>query len=189
MRIFNTIILSLLVSVTANAQIQTKFWGLEIGKEYPSLEYVENIIKDKCKETLIYEGYVGAFNGSFAGYTWDAILLEFSKGETKTFQSIKYAFQSSDRDKARKRLIELEEKLTLKYGQPISVSQHEPNKMKYFLVWGEEDHQNVCVLQSKKTEDTFISEWLVVLQYFDKYKFVNELLQSLNQKQQEFNEL
>ena len=76
------ILFAICFGLKSNAQIQTKFWGLELSSfYYESLETLEGRISDRCKYTQVRDNSIVAMDGKLGGYDWNFVTFRFYKGE------------------------------------------------------------------------------------------------------------
>lgn len=167
-----TITFALLISVLANAQIQTKFWGLELSKRYSSLMVAKNIIANKCQYAEIKGNEISASKGSFGGYDWNFIDFDFYN---QSFYLVHFSSYHTTRELAKYKFDSLLRALSNKYGDPYNSSDDYEDITR---LWITPESQISCTLSINKSEskggDVY---WYVDLSYYDKYLLVQSKLQ------------
>ncbi len=129
----------------ANAQIQTKFWGLELSKHYSSLNQVREIISDRCDYAIIDGDSIIARVGSFGGYDWSHIMFGFyNEYNTKALYSVIFLNTYSTRASAKDRYDSLFNALSNKYGTPEDIGSTYDD---FRYRWSDEDSNNSCLLR------------------------------------------
>ena len=175
MRRVLTCLLAICIGYMANAQIQTKFWGLELSKRYTSLAAVKNIISDRCASSRIVGNTIEAKNGTLGGYDWDTVGFYFhDDGKHQALYSAGFASGHEHLQGAKDRYQKLLDTLTSKYGERISLNEGIESKG-----WIDDDMRYLCTLSMHKSIGEEGTIWMVVLVYNDQ-DFVSYL-----QKQQE----
>ena len=150
--------------VTANAQIQTKFWGLEFSKEYSSLEDAKNIISDRCECATLERDGIYAKNGSFGGYDWEYIRFDFCrKANARILTNVAFANWYKTKDAANVRYDLLYGALCSKYDTWDFMNADEG-----YVAWFEYNTEGKltydCMLSMSETET---GAWIVSLSYTD----------------------
>lgn len=94
-------LLATCLCVIANAQIQTKFWGLELSEHYTSLTSAKNIISDRCAYASVEDDSIYALVGKFGGHTWNLVTFGFYQGVySKALCSVSFIKECDDKDSA-----------------------------------------------------------------------------------------
>jgi hypothetical protein len=152
------------IFITANAQIQKQFWGLEFSKEYSSLEDAKNIISDRCECATLERDGIYAKNGSFGGYDWEYIQFQFyRKADARILTNVAFANWYSTKDAANEREDSLYSALCNKYGTWDYINADEG-----YIVWNEYNTGGepiyYCMLSMSQTES---EAWVVSIVYTD----------------------
>ena len=141
-------LLGVYLSVIANAQIQTKFWGLELSEYYPSLESAIGIISDRCEYTDIEDNTIVAMDGKFGGYEWKFVYFAFyNEAHYKVLYNVRFSDNHKNRDTAMSEFESLAKSLKNKYGEPPIC---ENSNDKIVNMWIDEDGTYSCMLQVEK---------------------------------------
>lgn len=157
-----TILCSICLCVMANAQIQTKFWGLELSKSYISLYAVKNMISDKCERIEIKDNSISGRNGKFGGYNWGFVDFGFYKEASSHFTlSQVYFTDYSDYKTAKERYDYLLSALSNKYGESNTKISSEQT-VNY---WSMPSKPHCCFLFLKKQNDISEDCWSTTLVY------------------------
>lgn len=157
-----TMLLTTCIYVVASAQIQTKFWGLEMGATYASLELAKETIKSKCHSCEIKENGIKSKGGQFAGYNWDFVDFSFYNN---TLFFVHFSSYYKTQDLANEKFYSLYYSLITKYGQPFSENHN--NKTSLSDVWCDDTSMR-CFLHLLKAESMAGHEnWYVNLTYYN----------------------
>jgi hypothetical protein len=107
----------------SNAQIQTKFFGLELSKTYSSLGVAKSILSQRCEHIDIDKDEISAYNIQFGGHQWEGVRFEFFKTPTG-YILYRVFFCNPDTEPAIAKVthISLLNSLNKKYGKPIDKS-------------------------------------------------------------------
>lgn len=154
-------LLAICIGYMANAQIQTKFWGLELSKRYTSLTAANSIISDRCSfSTIIDNNIIEANNGTLGGYDWGTICFYFCKdGIYQALYSAGFASRHEYLYEARDKYQKVLNSLTSKYGDGIRINDLGIESKG----WIDESRKYLCTLTIVK-QDT---AWYVTLVYND----------------------
>lgn len=150
-----------------NAQIQTKFWGLELSKWYPSLSNAKSIISDRCEYvSLEVNNKLLAMDGSFGGYSWEFATFSFYKGEDwSVLYDVYFSNPYTQYDTAKSRYDSLLESLSDKYGNSY-VTKDEFDDV--INIWSEDLSDIRCMLRLHRAESKGGENyWYVDLNYYD----------------------
>lgn len=154
------IVLALLISVIANAQIQTKFWGLELAKCYGSLDEAREIISQRCKHSMIQDNQIVALDGNLGGYNWNYATFSFLDN---TLYSVSFVSYYKTFEDAVDKTAHLEVDLTRKYGKSYKAE----GTLTYY--WADEDFTNKCYLDlSEGMSNGGEKLWYITLNYWNK---------------------
>lgn len=74
------------IFITSNAQMQTRFWGLQFGYTWSSLESAKGRIAGHCAHSFVDNNTVTAYQGTFGGYDWDIIDFHFFQDSPKAYK-------------------------------------------------------------------------------------------------------
>lgn len=161
-----TILFSVCLCVIANAQIQTKFWGLEFSNNYASLETAKNIISAKCDYAEIVGAEIVALDCNFGGYMWEGAAFSFYRGINGYFlRQVSFFSQPSSYNSAKTKYNALFDSLRAKYGEPKSASNETDAT---FGLWADTELRFSCMLSlSNSQRKDGISYWGVSLLYTD----------------------
>lgn len=176
------ILLAICFGLNSNAQIQTKFWGLELSSfYYESLETLKNRITDKCQYAMVGDNEISAMNGKFGGYYWDYISFKFYKGEfSRGLHQVYFASNHADYSSARGKYNNLLETLVNKYGAP---EQPQNSSKRNAANWFSTDRKYACSLSLVGSDNQGEEKpWTVYIMYAD----VNLLKLELNKEKEEF---
>lgn len=170
-----TFLLAICIGYMANAQIQTKFWGLELSKRYTSLTAAKGIISDRCASAKIVGNAIEARDGTLGGYDWDTVGFYFyDDGTHQALYSVGFASDHEHLQSAKDKYQKLLDTLTSKYGEGIPLNEGIESKG-----WIDDDMRYLCTLSMHKSIGEEGTAWFVVLVYND------QDLVSDRQKQQE----
>lgn len=112
-----TCLLAICIGYMANAQVQTKFWGLEISQQYASLSQAKRIISERCEYSAIEDNCILGQKGTFGGYEWDFANFYFhQEGLEHTLYLVVFQSYHKSREAAREKYQSLSNALTQKYG-------------------------------------------------------------------------
>ena len=140
------IIIAIILGNNASAQapIQTKFWGVEFSKHYDSIYDARKIINDQCELSFVISDMITVVGGKFGGRIWPLAKFEFGNingkyllcnvSFIKNFNNLPDAEQEQD---------ELTEALKSKYGG------YKTTELGTYLrprVWATHDKRNACIL-------------------------------------------
>ena len=158
------IIVFALLSVNATAQIQTKFWGLELSSFYQeSLETLKIRIADKCQYAMVVDGGINAIDGRFGGYYWDFVRFSFCGGKYgKEFYQVYFVSSTDAYASAIDKYDGLLNTLTEKYGKPIKSDNNQTS-----VTWFNESRRYVCSLSLNGPSTKGEKPWSVYLTYAD----------------------
>lgn len=164
-RFFFTLCIACLC-LNLNAQIQTKFWGLELSKTYTSLGSAKTIISDKCDFSEIDKTDIVAYEGSFGGYTWDSAYFCFHADRYGySLYEVIFSSHYKSSETARSRYNSLLKSLNNKYGEHYSSTNTYQDTS---VFWKE--NRYACFLSIRESEsrggELF---WYVTLTYLDSY--------------------
>lgn len=165
-------LLMLCLCVCGKAQVQTKFWGLELAQWYESLESARQKIDERC--TLSYRGddTITAIRGSFGGYDWDTITFCFYEHNKYGLYGVNFASNHQARHTANEKFNILLNALSEKYGTPRKTSDEYEDTSRLWT-----DDINSCMLTLMRTTSKGGEYyWYVNLTY------VNDVLNSLSLK-------
>lgn len=169
MKRLTILLFALCLCTSISAQIQTKFWGLELGnKYYNSVKEAQAIISTHCEFNEIEGDAITAFNGSFGGYEWRFVDFSFIKGTIYySLFDVTFSHNFSNYESAKKRYDSLCETLNKKYGI-IYNTRKENNELSD--TWSDNNTSNRCLLrlhkEVSKGGETF---WYVDLSYWNGY--------------------
>jgi hypothetical protein len=145
-----------IICMVCNAEIQTKFWELELNKTYTSLEEAKKIINDRCQIAFTSKilNKINAVNGVFGGYEWKVADFYFNKtNRGYTFYMVSFFNEHISVDSANQEYEMIGKALTAKYGKPQgSLGNREQSKCWIkgstgcYLVCIEEQGKHVIVL-------------------------------------------
>lgn len=161
-----TLLIAFCIGFTANAQIQTKLWGLELAEHYLSLNEAKNIISSRCAFSQIEEDNITATDGTFGGYDWKFANFSFLRSgfSYPVLYNVDFSINYYNYESAKSRYDALLTALRGKYGTPFS------NGDVYSDIsnlWSD-DTSTRCMLRLVKAEskggDIF---WYVILSYYD----------------------
>lgn len=151
----------------SNAQIQTKFWGLELSSfYYESLETLEGRISDRCKYTQVRDNSITAMDGKFGGYDWDFATFRFYKGEfSRGLYAVSFSKHYETRINAKPIYAQLLVSLANKYGVFVELKNEYAETS---VAWGTKEGKYRCLLsliegESKGGEML----WYINLDYWD----------------------
>ena len=142
-------VLCILFSAGMQAQIQTKFLGLELSKGYPTIERARDIIADRCERTEINGNLLFAYGVHFAGSKWESATISFYKiNNTNVIDAVSFVKSDMRRKELKSLFNDYLEALTNKYG---------PSK-KYasFYTWNSKDGKYSCGLLLTKCSITIM---------------------------------
>lgn len=153
MKRFIVTLFTLCLCLVLSAQIQTKFWGLELSKRYPSLKHAKEIISNKCEHALIESAEIRTQGGRFGGYYWAFGTFVFHDCclARVNFGSVHPETEAAEKYSA------LYETLKKKYGSS-KVSSSDDGSIHNLWV-GDED-PNRCALSLIKGEDA--NHWVLL---------------------------
>ena len=117
------ILIAICFGLNSQAQIQTKFWGLEMSAHYPSLEYAKKIIANRCESLEVNNklNQIIAERGVFGGQEWDYAGFYFHKScDGQTLHMVSFFNKYKSVTPAQREYEFLEEALTKKYGKPLT---------------------------------------------------------------------
>lgn len=171
-------LLSVCLSVSASAQIQTKIWGLELSKFYSSLEDAKNQISSRCDYAEVDGESISATRGSFGGYDWNFIDFSFYRGSySRALYNVHFSSYHQTRDSAKSKYDSLADALTNKYGETLNTS-NEYDSAHY--MWTEHDSPYSCSLRLLRNESKGGEMyWYVILSYCD-HDLLDLALESVN---------
>lgn len=167
-------------SITINAQIQTKFWGLELSKYYPSLSQATEIVSQKCKYARIEDDSIYAIGGSFGGYYWDSVRFHFCNGYySKALDNVIFFSDHSSQSSAREQYNSLFRALCKKYSAPEKLSDSYDDISHR---WRKEGSKYSCMIRLLKIESTYgNTSWCVCLSYLDHHLAESVIAQEENE--------
>lgn len=141
--------LALCFYVSANAQIQTKFWGLELSKPYTSIEGAQGIMDDRCEYSFIDNNSILAGKGTFGGYEWNHVSFQFHKKNLYWFlYKIAFSSHHTTITYAIDKYSFLLESLKVKYGEPTFHNMDEG----VVVIWNDANNSHGCSLSWTKSE-------------------------------------
>ena len=150
-----------LISFPVSGQMQTKFWELELGKSYTSINEAALLIKDRCSSYRINGDVLSAFQGRFGGYNWDFIDFTFTGGSERCMFVVEFVNYYETKEDAVDMATPLYQSLKSKYGMPEKVGTIEYR-------WSFQENAHVCILKvfesESKSGDVY---WYAVLTYSD----------------------
>ena len=130
--------------VNAMAQIQTKFWGLELTGSYESLERAKTTIANRCTYAEVKDNVISAMHGSFGGYDWNFIDFSFYKGMYyKTLYFVSFQSYHKTQASAQSKFDSLLNSLNDKYGKSLS----EIQKNKSVHMWFDAPYSCMLTLE------------------------------------------
>ena len=170
-------LLAICIGYIANAQIQTKFWGLELSKRYTSLTAAKSIISDRCAYSRIDGNNIEASDGTLGGYDWGTVVFNFS--QDNTLYSAGFASEHDYLYEAKNKCQQLLNSLTAKYGEPTFDRTDVTEGYVEYKTWLDESGKYYCILAipNPTIEDT---TWYVTLIYTDL-----ELFSQLREQQED----
>lgn len=165
MKKYLSILITLCLCVSVNAQIQTKFWGLELSNWYSSLEAAKEIIADKCDYAYIEDNCIKANQGNFGGYEWKFITFDFYKGAMNySLFDVNFSSNHQTYSSAKNKYDILLSSLTNKYGIPYT-NDEDPEDVSH--IWAD-DGEYRCMLEITRAESKGGEiYWYVTLDYYD----------------------
>ena len=175
------ILFAICFGLKSNAQIQTKFWGLELSSfYYESLETLEGRISDRCKYTQVRDNSIVAMDGKLGGYDWNFVTFRFYKGEfSRGLYAVSFSKNYDTRISAKPIYTLLLESLTNKYGTPIELKNE---YTKTSVAWGSKEGKYRCSLELMEGESRGGKMlWYINLDYWDD----NLLTLSIKQEEDE----
>lgn len=137
------------ISFSSSAQIQTKFWGLELSRRYLSLSQAKDIVSNKCKYVDIEENSIKAFDGFFGGYNWDFITFDFHKSTpvySWTLYTTSFSSYHKNSEDAKRKYQLLQNSLTTKYGSPSLLERDD----ELLSSWAGAESRIYCLLKYEK---------------------------------------
>ena len=150
------IFITTLICAIASAQIQRKFFGLEMNKVYTFPNNAASIIKERFLQVeVVDENTIAARSGKFGGYNWDWAKFEF---HISMLYDISFLFQTRTKEDVQTRFDSLVDDLTRKYGESLGDEK--------FRVWHEKGGSLICTLIISQSED---QDWNLMLRYVDTY--------------------
>lgn len=150
-----------LMSFAANAQMQTKFWELEIGKSYSSINEAASLIEDRCTSYRINSNALEVRQGRFGGYDWDFIDFTFAGRVEKKLYKVEFVNCYKTKGVAVDMATPLYQSLKNKYGMPEKTGTIEYR-------WSFQNDAHVCLLKVIESEGQGGGVyWYVVLTYCD----------------------
>lgn len=164
-RIF-TILLVIGIYNIADAQIQRRFWGLELHGYYGTIEIAKSEIAKRCASlSMRADNEILAYGGVFGGFDWDLTSFEFyvnKNNESYDFMQVTFLSVHKDYNLAELRYNALSRMLKNKYGTPVSESSNSDDASFYWI-----DLENyICGLRISKSFDYNTNqEWAVSLIY------------------------
>lgn len=167
MRMFIIALIAVSFCVNSNAQIQTKFWGLEMSKSYyVSLETLRDIISHECEYAKIEGNTVSTLDGTFGGREWDFSRFEFyNDGQSNRLYSVRFSSYHNSYGSAKGKYDSLLSSLSGKYGEARDYSKSENELSK---AWGLTDSPYGVSLDLTFSESAGGEwYWYVVLWYID----------------------
>lgn len=149
----------LCLCAVASAQIQNKFWGLELSEYYPSIEFAKEIVSSRCESAWIDEKGIMTKNGRFGGYVWDRNSFTFYN-----YRLAEVAFGSKhDKAKAEEKYLALLEILKKKYGTNLdSYEVHTSENGSLYNFWESDNDPNCCALALIK-QDNSKNYWVYLI--------------------------
>lgn len=145
----------------ANAQIQTKFWGLDLAKSYSSLKAVRDFISDDCEYAVIEGNNIRALNGDFGGYKWGLVNFQFHKRNKYALYGVEFSDNFNTKRAAEVLFDQLYLSLTEKYGDVDELSDEKDDTI---CLWA--DMKNCCFLRLINGESQGgVTYWYVILYY------------------------
>lgn len=162
------IIVLAFLCLNATAQIQTKFWGLELSSlYYESLETLKDKILDKCQYAIVDGDAIGAINGKFGGYYWDFVRFKFSMSRYgKVFYQAYFVSSHDTHIVAANKYDGILATLMEKYGQPSKNQNGE-------VLWFDENGRYACTLKLGGSGEE--KSWSIYLMYADTSVLQEEL--------------
>ena len=157
-------VFAILLTSSLSAQIQRKFWGLELSKSY-TLSNAEQFISDKCEWSKINKEGITAYKGYFGGREWDfATFRFFANRYGNTLYAVTFSNNYNTLASAQDTFNSLRKSLDDKYA---AFKVNDSDEMS--ATWLEND-RIFCWLQMYRSEskggDVF---WYVDLNYIDGY--------------------
>ena len=158
------LLVTLFSCLSISAQIQTKFWGLELCEYYNSIEEAQVIIQNRCEDTEIERDVITAYNGTLGGYEWKFINFHFTKVLAHYgLYLVDFSYNYKSIEDAESRYYSLKESLERKYG--LQRDTHIENG-EMTDVWTDDSTSTCCILRLQKKisigGDMF---WYVFLSY------------------------
>lgn len=149
MKRLTILLFALCLCTITSAQIQTKFWGLELSKGYVSISNAKDIIDTKCAYAYIQNDRISTRSGTFGGYNWDYTDFLFFNGHTSwiLYKASFNSHHTTERN-AIEKFYSLLESLVAKYGAPETSSIDEG----IVSIWYDEKTTNGCSLSRIKSE-------------------------------------
>ena len=167
MKRFIAIVFTICVCICSNAQIQTKFWGLELSSFYNEpLEVLKDRISEKCQHAEIEKDAINATEGKFGGYFWDLISFKFQESrQSNGFYQVHFVSCHETCVTAREKYETLRDILSDKYGTPKQLNEDDN---KGDAIWLDTNGKYTCYLSFSCTDATKVSKpWCVYIAYTD----------------------
>ena len=162
--------------MNSKAQIQSKFWGLELSKTYPSLRYAGNIIANRCESLEVHDGLnqIIAEQGVFGGNEWDyAGFYFFESSVGQTLYMVSFFNKYKTILPAKRTFDLLAEALTDKYGTPII----KEDETVLLNLWGKKSEDACCLLKANQEGNLII----ISLDYINQSVLQESIQQNRNE--------
>lgn len=167
MRRFIIALIAVCFCINSNAQVQTKFWGLEMSKTYyVSLETLKDIISYECEYAEIEGDTIDALDGSFGGREWDFSRFSFyNDGQSNRLYSVRFSSYHNSYDSAKNKYDSLLRSLSSKYGEARDYSKSENELSKGWMFMDSPYGVTLDLTFSESKGGGWY--WYVVLWYMD----------------------
>lgn len=153
-------IFALLITSGASAQMQTKFFGLELGKEYNSnLDLLRADLKKYSSWIETKRDQLTLHDVKFGGYDWNFARYDFAGHDKKKLVAAGFAKSSEDQQELGLKMASLMIKLYEKYGEPSPESKVEEKDS--LLTWDLDDGRHRCMLSFSEYKGL----WIMTLMY------------------------